>query len=71
MFGPGMVPIVCALFLTKCFKKGGLTESQFLKGVFFFRGGVCSFYIKDKQKSEIFKEKKKKMLFSVITKNLN
>ena len=47
-----------------------MTGSQFLEGVVgkegmkFFRGrGKCSFYIKNKLKSEIF--------FSVITKNLN
>ena len=32
--------------------------------------GGCSFYLKNKLKSEIFNDKKK-MYFSVITKNLN
>ena len=38
------------------------------KGGPFFRWRSCSFYIKNKLKSEIFDDKKK---FSVITKNLN
>ena len=50
------------------------TESLLGKrGVSFF-GGVCSFYIKNKLKSEKFHNKKSlqtKMFFSVITKNLN
>ena len=40
----------------------------------FFQGRSCSFYIKDKLKSEIFNDKKSlqtKMFFSVIAKNLN
>ena len=38
-----------------------------------FKLSDCRFYIKNKLKSEIFKDKKdyKKMFFSVITKNLN
>ena len=37
----------------------------------FFQGG-CSFYIKNKRKSEIFKDKiGLKMFLSLITKNLN
>ena len=39
-----------------------------------FSGRVCSFYIKNELKSEIFNNKKSLytvMLFSVITKNLN
>ena len=48
------------------FKKGegmGLTESQFLEGDFWERGGgffhgSCSFYIKNKLKSEIYIDKK-------------
>ena len=61
-------------------KGGGLTGSQFLegdcweKGSDLFQGGSCSFYIKNKLKSEIFNDKKNlktKMFFSVITKNLN
>ena len=39
----------------------------------FSQGEDCSFYIKNKLKSEIFTDKKKykKVFFSVITKNLN
>ena len=61
-------------------KRGGdLTGSQFLergcweRWKWWFSGG-CSFYIKNKLKSQIFNEKKNsspKMLFSVTTKNLN
>ena len=43
------------------------------RGVTFFKGG-CNIYIKDKRKSEIFKDKKilyTKIFFSVITKNSN
>ena len=56
-----------------------MTEYQFLEGVVgkdggdFFRAG-CSFYIKNKLKSQIFTNKKSlsaKMFFSVTTKNLN
>ena len=49
---------------TKFSKRGALTGSQFLKG-------VCSFYIKNKLKSEIFNGKKnyKQKYFSIITKN--
>ena len=63
-----------------------MTESQFVeeggdltanKVVIFFKGGkgggACSFYIKNKLKSEIFNDKKiflAKMFFSVITKSL-
>ena len=65
------------------FKKweGGFTGSWFLEGGCWERGGWlflgeggCSFYIKNKLKSEIFNKKKSlqtKMFFSVITKNLN
>ena len=47
---------------TKFSKRGGLTGSQFLEGVAwkekvtFFMGG-CSFYIKNKLKSEIYNNK--------------
>ena len=54
-------------------KKGRLTGSQFLEGHDFFQGD-CSFYIKNKLKSETFNDKKSLstiMFFSVITKNLN
>ena len=54
---------------------GGLTGSQFLEGGDFFEGGGgCSFYIKNKLKSQIFNNKKvqsTKMFFSFTTKNLN
>ena len=42
---------------TSIFKKrgGDLTGSQFLEGRDFFQEGGCSFYIKNKLKSEIFK----------------
>ena len=50
---------------TKYSKRGGgLVESQFLEGVAgkegddFFQGKGCSFYIKNKLKSEIFNNKK-------------
>ena len=49
---------------TKFSKSGGLTGCQFLEGGcwekagYFFQGG-CSFYIKNKLKSEIFNDKKK------------
>ena len=45
-------------------KEGGLTRSQFLEGDCweregdFFQGG-CSFYLKNKLKSEIFNDRKK------------
>ena len=43
-------------------KKGSLAGSQFLEGGDFFqRGGGCSFYIKNKLKSEIFKDNNKKV----------
>ena len=51
--------------------RGGLLGKR---RVTFFREGGCSFYIKNKLKSEIFNKKKSlqtKMFFSVITKNLN
>ena len=57
----------------------GLTGSRFLerdcweRGGWFFSGG-CTFYIKNKLKSQIFNDKKSslaKMFFSVTTKNLN
>ena len=51
-------------------KRGGLTWSQFWEGV----GAGCSFFTKNKLKSEIFNDKKlykTKMLFSATTKNLN
>ena len=57
-----------------------LTGTQFLEGVnlerggdFFQRGGGCSFYVKNKLKSEIFNNKKSlqaQVFFSVIPKNL-
>ena len=58
---------------------GALTGSQFLDGAagkegVTFRGRGCSFWIKNKLKSEIFNDKKvlqTKIFFSVITKNLN
>ena len=66
------------------FKKGegGFTGSQFLEGGCWKRGGWlflgegrgCSFYTKNKLKSEIFNKKKSlqtRMFFYVITKNLN
>ena len=62
------------------FQKGGLTGPQFLeegyweKGGWPYSGGGCSFYIKNKLKSEIFNDKESlqtKMFFSVITKDLN
>ena len=41
------------------------------EGVIFFQGR-CSFYVKNELKSEVFKDKKKfLMFFTVITKNLN
>ena len=40
------------------------------EGVIFFQGG-CSFFIKNKLKSEIFNDKKFYKYFSVIIKNLN
>ena len=60
---------------------GALTGSQFLEGVAgkeasaetFYKEG-CSFYIKNKLKSQIFNNKKclsAKMFLSLITKNLN
>ena len=56
-----------------------MTGSQFLEGGCWERGGDffqegCSFYIKNKLKSQIFNDKKSlsaKMFFSVATKNLN
>ena len=60
-----------------------MTESQFLKGGCWERGGDffkerggggCSFYKKQQLKFEIFNEKKSletKIFFSVITKNQN
>ena len=62
------------------FKKGGLAGSQFLEGGcrkrggdYFQQGGSgCSFYIKNKLKSEILKNKiYKQKCLSAITKNLN
>ena len=64
------------------FKKGGLKGSQFLEGRCWKRGGNffelgggrdCSFYIKNKLKSEILNDKKnyKPKCLSAITKNLN
>ena len=63
--------ILCTHFLLggwisyQIFKKGGLAGSQFLEGVagkegwLFLRGGSgCSFYIKNKLKSEILIDKK-------------
>ena len=44
--------------------EGGLTGPLFLRGLLgkrgltFFRGGGCSFYMKNKLKSEIFNNKK-------------
>ena len=65
----------------KIFKEGDLTGSQFLDGgcwkrgvTFFSRGDGCSFYMKNKLKSEILNDKKKlqtKKCLSVITKNKN
>ena len=58
---------------------GGGGGGDFLGGICWERGGClfsegrCSFYIKNKLKSEIFHNKKSiqtKMFFSVITKNL-
>ena len=70
-----------ALDLLPYFQKGGLTVSQFLEGgcwksgVTFSAGGrCCSFYMKDKVKSELLKDKKgiyKQKCLSAITKNLN
>ena len=51
--------------LPKYFKKGGVTGSEFLEGgfwkrrvTFFSMGEACSFYIKNKLKSEILNDKK-------------
>ena len=60
------------------FYRISVLRSQDLRGWFlrkirvtFFRG-CCSFYIKNKRKSEIFKDKKGlKIFLSFITKNLN
>ena len=43
--------------------RGGLTGSQFLEGRDFFQEGGCSFYIKNKLKSEIFKVYEQKCFY--------
>ena len=52
---------------TSIFKKMGggrdLTGSQFLEGRDFFQEGGCSFYIKNKLKSEIFKVYEQKCFY--------
>ena len=52
---------------TSIFKKRGggrdLTGSQFLEGRDFFQEGGCSFYIKNKLKSEIFKVYEQKCFY--------
>ena len=53
---------------TSIFKKRGgggrdLTGSQFLEGREFFQEGGCSFYIKNKLKSEIFKVYEQKCFY--------
>ena len=60
------IPEITKLFLvctgveppTKFSKSKGLTGSQILDGVTFFRGEGCSFYIKIELKSEIFNDNK-------------
>ena len=58
------VPIVCTPPPTKFSKSGGLTGLPLLEGRYWerggdiFQGGGCTFYIKNKLKSEVFNDKK-------------
>ena len=55
------------------FRKRGLDRTSVFRGGGLFQRG-CSFYIKNKLKSEIFNDKKgliNKTFFSAITKNVN
>ena len=60
------------LRLRPIFQKGGLGRISIFRGGDFLQGG-CSFYIRNKLKSQIFSDRKclsAKMFFSVTTKNL-